>query len=404
MGMISDWIYLAVLFFLAAGRIHFFWGESFDVKIGENIENLLPVLLLARIVRRDFGFDWLIAGSRPILQPLGLILLGLLTAAVLHPTTDTFEDILRFLGQLLVGLLLAEWVLREERLKDKWLWAFLLGVLVLMARTPWRDLDDPNLEGPFPHRNVQAAFCLLSVPLLIDPFFRKPAWTSKQCLASLTAIAVMVLFIAMSRSRSGAIAILFACSLAPLVLPRVFQLSGKGARWILAGGAILALLLILISLVPRFRQFGQEVLDPYRRSRIPIWAAAVEGWNDPTQLLFGIGMEDSFDRILLDTPQGNLNYRYRKAHYPHGLYLQWLYWGGITALLGWLALVLSIARGMFAKVPTPQRFLCGAFLLAYFVLEIFESAFRDPRVAALFWMVTSLFFARGTEEEKPDDG
>ncbi len=337
---------------------------------------------------------------RPILPYVGLMLLGLTFAALLHPTSNTFEDLLRFVGRFLVGLLLAEWLLNDRDSRAPWFWGFVLGFALLMLRTPWSELDNPNLEGPFPHRNIQAGFCILSIPLLSTPFIGRGYRIDRRKAASIVALSAMCLFILLSKSRSALLALICATALIPFVLPRTMGRTHPKSKWLVRGGATVALLVVMLSLLPRFQQFGQEVFDPYRRSRIPIWAAAVEGWNDPTVLLFGIGMEDSFDRILLDSPQGNLNYRYRKAHYPHGLIFQWLYWGGVTALLGWLALVARTAKKLFDGFLSPSRLTCGLALIAYFVLEVFESTFRDPRVGALFWLILFLFMTPSDEEKE----
>ncbi|MCA9409911.1 MAG: O-antigen ligase family protein [Candidatus Omnitrophica bacterium] len=390
---ISDAIYLTVLFFLAAGRIHLGWGERFDLKIGESIENLSVVLLLARFLRTDFDIGLPKKLTKALIPGFPLILIGLTVAGILHPTVETFEDILRFLGQFLVALLLVEWIVSARSARNKWFWAFLLGVIALNLRTPWTELSDPNLEGPFPHRNIQAGFSILAAPLLLMPLFgaREHRTVGKAALG-LAAVLVLVAFILLSHSRSGMIALLAIGVLVLFQIPRFLPSGGKGAVWVVRACAFLVLLVVVFAMVPRFRQFGQELADPYRRSRIPIWAASVEAWKDPTILLFGIGMEDSFDRILLDTPQGNLNYRYRKAHYPHGLYLQWVYWGGMTALLGWVALIGGVGRRLAERPSRILPFLFGAALVGYFILEVFESALRDPRVAAMFWVDILLLF------------
>ena len=395
---------MGVLYFLAAGRFHFSWGEAFDFKIGENIENLLVALIVARGLRRDIELSLLSRAAQSIVPGLGLLFVGLTLAAILHPSLETVEDILRLFGQLAVGALLAEWVVAKGSTNSTWYGAFLFGIVALLIRTPWGALDDPNLEGPFPHRNIQAAFCLLSVPLVLAPFLERRIRLDWKIVSGLAVLLVMGLFMILSRGRSGLIACLFVCGLILLKSVRFHRWGGKGTRLVLYAGALMGLLLVVGSLVPRFEDFGQEVFDPYRRSRIPIWAAAVEGWRDPTVLLFGIGMGDNFDRVLLETPQGNLNYRYRKAHYPHGLYLQWIYWGGMTALLGWLTLGFSVVRRLWGKEIALRRFLFGAFLTGYLILEIFESAFRDPRVAALFWMILFLFHGDPESEGEGTDG
>ena len=396
---LSEVLYLLVLFFLAAGRIEIAWGDLFHLKIGENIENLLGVLLVARFLQGQLSGNRLRQLIQPVLSGLCLILPGLMVTLLLHPSLGTLEDILRLMGQILIGLLLAERLILNPRSKDFWFWTFVAGVAILMIRTPWSHLDNPNLEGPFPHRNIQAAFCLLAVPLVASPLFRNPLRWNSQKIVSLLVLGVLVAFLLFSHSRSGMLALVVATGVGFLLLGRTLWRSGFRQRWAVSGGTVLALGIVMFSLIPRFQHFGQEVFDPYRRSRIPIWAAAVEGWSNPTVLLFGIGMDDTFDRILLDTPQGNLNYRYRKAHYPHGLYFQWLYWGGITALLGWLVLVVAVGGRLFSSPLEPVQLLAGLFLVAYFFLEIFESAFRDPRVAAMYWLVVFLFFASGRGEE-----
>lgn len=392
---VSDAVYSIVFFFLAAGRFQFELGPTLEIKIGGSPENLVFFLLVARWIRSDLPLQRLRGTLAAYLPGVLLILLGLCLSALLNPTSRTFEDLLRMAGQFAVGTLLAEWLIGSQQRREVWYWAFLLGVLALFLRTPWSELDDPNLEGPFSHRNVQAAFGLLAVPLLFLPSLRRGFRLGAHSAACLTAVGAIAAFLLLSRTRSALIALIVVGAVAALLVHRTPRWSDHSrAKWVIRGAAAAALLLAIVALLPRFQQFGQELMDPYRRSRIPIWAAAVEGWRDPTVLLFGIGLEDSFDRILLDTPQGNLNYRYRKAHYPHGLYLQWVYWGGVTALLGWMVLGASTVKRLSAGALSPRTLLCGIFLIGYFFLEIFESAFREPRVAALFWLVLFLLHSR----------
>lgn len=388
---VSDAVYSIVFFFLAAGRFQFELGPDVEIKIGGSPENLVFFLLAARWIRSDLPLQRLRGTLAAYLPGVLLILLGLCLSALLNPTSRTFEDLLRMVGQFAVGTLLAEWLIGSQQRREVWYWAFLLGVLALFLRTPWSELEDPNLEGPFSHRNVQAAFGLLSVPLLFLPSLRRGFRFGPHSATALAAVGAIAAFLLLSRTRSALIALLVVGAVAALLVRRTPTWSDhRRAMWVIRGAAAAALLLAIVALLPRFQQFGQELMDPYRRSRIPIWAAAVEGWRDPTVLLFGIGLEDSFDRILLDTPQGNLNYRYRKAHYPHGLYLQWVYWGGMTALLGWMFLGASTVKRLASGALSPRTLLCGVFLIGYFFLEIFESAFREPRAAALFWLVLFL--------------
>ncbi len=87
---------------------------------------------------------------------------------------------------------------------------------------------------------------------------------------------------------------------------------------------------------------------------------------------------------------GNLNHRYRRGHHPHCLYLQWIYWGGITALIGWMFLLVSVSSQALWKVQRWEVLLLGACLLGYAFLEIFETAMKNPRVNALFWLNLTL--------------
>jgi O-antigen ligase len=379
------WLYALALFHLPAGRITYPTGFD-EIKVGENMENLLPALLIARFLdRRRFSFPWKPA-SRPLAPGLFLIFSGLILTFLHLPNWESLEDVFRLAGRVAVGAILAEWIY-DHRREGRWSWAppFLVGLAWLFFWTPWRSIAIPDLEGPFTHRNLQAAFYLLSLPLLVS-LIRTEGKQGKAIVPlSLAFIAVGIAFIFLSRSRAGVLGLVAGLGILPVLSP-LFLAGSRKRRALVLGIAFTVGAGAILLLLPRFLELGQEIGNPYHRSRTAIWGAAVHAWQEPVHWMFGIGMDDAYDRILLESPTGNLNYRYRRAHYPHGLYFQWIYWGGITALLGWFVLLLDMTRQELRSKKGFDTALVMACLLGFAILEVFESSLRDQRVCTLFWM------------------
>ena len=400
---LSFFLYSLVLFHLPAGRITYPLIGFGEIKVGESVENLLPLLILARFLDRYRN-----PGRCPLsVEPLktGLLLLfgGLFISLAANPSSETLEDILRLAGQAVCGWLLAEWISHSNRNGGLWPIGFLLGMALLLIRTPWGQLGNPDLEGPFTHRNIQAAFFLLSFPLLSTIVSRRDRWGNRFRFVALLAVFSAGTFLLLSKSRAGVLGVGCAAFIMLLVLVWEGHPSRRRVFW---GVGLVGVAVVVtgLFLFPRFRGFGQELGNPYHRSRAGIWAAAVEGWCEPSRYLLGIGMGDSFDQILLDSPTGNLNHRLRRAHYPHCLYFQWIYWGGVTALLGWFYLITPVGGKVARKGVAWEVRILGACLLGYAVLELFESALRDQRVSALFWLdLILLCYLNPTGERDPAD-
>lgn len=87
---------------------------------------------------------------------------------------------------------------------------------------------------------------------------------------------------------------------------------------------------------------------------------------------------------------GNLSQRYRRGHHPHCLYLQWLYWGGILALVGWFWILADLGAILKSRNMSWQEILLGSSLAGYVCLEIFETALKNGRIHTLFWLNASL--------------
>ncbi|NUN97187.1 MAG: O-antigen ligase family protein [Candidatus Omnitrophica bacterium] len=370
------------LVFLAVGRIQF-EVAGLELKVGENIENLLPLLLLGGVLCRPFSGPSLGRALSPFAAGFLLLLFGTLVGLFSQLSPDALQDFLRLLGQALCGFLLARWVASSGAL-ERWpgvLW--MAGHALLLWRTPWGDPTNPNLEGPFPHRNFQSAFFLLAFPTLAFIGLGGGTLGLARLIPAAALVAAELFFVIRFQSRAG----LLGCSVCAAMLAFLLSRPERSRlRLILPLLAVAALVAVfVVVLAPRLGTLGQEFGNPYERSRVGIWTAAVDGWRNPANWLRGIGMGDEFDRILADSPTGNLNYHYRRAHYPHSLYLQWLYWGGIMALVGWFAVLAGVWRCRVARPDDWRVILPASALFGYAAMEVFDASIRDPRVSALLW-------------------
>jgi hypothetical protein len=442
---IAQVIFQISLFLLVVGRVEI---QAFDLKLGGKIENFFPVLLLATFLNCWGGGS----PSRQVLISLrilwerfsvglALIISGLLIGWGANLGYEASEQLLRFLLQIGTGCLLGLWLAQERSQYSLWIWIWLVALTVLQIRTPWGELSHPEMEGSFGHRNLQSAFYLLSFPILVLLIRVKQTKSGLIRMWCLVLFLSEIGFVLWSRSRSGLVGILAALgfwilyhygkslgdylnlllsqlgSCLPLNTNRqnatdtqyhpgvLIQNEGlspqyhRFSRYALLGLVLLACLWIF----PRFLLLGRELGNPYYLSRTGVWTAALEGLHNPQRWLVGTGMGEGYFWSIQESAMGNLNYRYRRGHHPHCLYLQWIYWGGITALMGWLFLVRSIHEIGKSKQENIFKTVLAACLMGYVILEFFETALKNTHLHALFWLdVTLLVSLLSAGQEEPD--
>ena len=399
---LAFFLYSLALFHLPAGRIVYSFGDLGEIKVGSSLENLLPTILLARVLWRGLKFQEWREIFEPLREPLFLLFCGLAVCCAANLSSASLEDLARLIGQAGCGFLLAEWIWwgwNENRL---WFVGLFLGFLWLGWQTPWGQLGVPSLEGPFGHRNTQSAFLILSFPLLYLLYRRRSFGMRGLGVSGLAILLVSLAFILISKSRAGALGVLTTLAIlgfGSLSRPR----KDNSKRLAVLGSGFVFAVVALILLSPRFRDIAQEIANPYHRSRTAIWAAAVEEWRDPSAFLVGSGMGETFDRILIDSPTGNLNFRYRRTLHPHSLYLQWIIWGGVLASCGWFLTLGKIWSFTLRSGRNGLTLVTGACLLGYAALEIFESVMRFSRVAGIFFLDLALLLYMVHSLQKESD-
>ena len=400
---IATYLNLFVLFFLVAGRIEI---ESLGFKIGGKIENLFPLLAIAWFLDRDSRSIPLGKILFPYLAGIFLILTALTAGCIRDFSSESLEGLLRYTLQIGSGILLGKWLSRNLYSEIRWTYVWICGLVILQLGTPWWGiLTQPEMESSFGHRNLQSAFYLLSFPLMAflvhvhSGTSRKERIVRWLCGLLLLSEAAFVL---LSKSRSGLAGILAALLIWMSVkgwlraphMPRTW----KG--YALAGAVFVALLAVS----PRFLSIGREISDPYYLSRSGVWSAAVEGFRTPSKWLSGVGMGEGYFWTIQESPVGNLNFKYRRGHHPHCLYLQWIYWGGITALIGWLY-ILSGIPGQALKKGLPWNvLLLGSCLLGYAFFEVFETGMKNSRLNVLFWLDLTILGALTCQNSTGKEG
>ncbi len=383
---LSDTLFLLVLFFLVAGRLTI---DTLGIKIGGKIENLALLVLVAGFLS-DLCFRGLIRRVAQFLQyGLLLLCLGLFIGLAANLSRDSFEQLFRMSVQALTGIVLGGWIHARFKNRFDWVIALIIAFAVLQIGTPWTNLSNSELEGAFGHRNLQSAFYVLSFPLLMFAFMKNGWWKSVPHRLGLGIILLSQLaFILISRSRSGLIGLLV-MAMAGCFLSRMSGLWKKlNLKYALPGAVVIIGAVVAVS--PRFIGMTHEIGDPYPLSRAGVWSAALEGFKQPQRFLVGAGMGEGYFKAIQESSMGNLSQRYRRGHHPHCLYLQWLYWGGILALVGWFWILADLGAILKSRNMSWQEILLGSSLAGYVCLEIFETALKNGRIHTLFWLNASL--------------
>lgn len=385
---VATFLNLLVLFFLVVGRLE---NESLGLKIGGKTENLFPLLLAAWFLTRKSRSVSMAQILSPFLAGMLLVGVALIAGFIQAPSYEALDELFRFCLQVCSGILLGSWLCENLKINSWWSYVWIAGLIILQVGTPWDTLSQPEMEGSFGHRNLQSAFYLLSFPMLA--FILQSHSGSSRRERMMQALVVLLLlseicFIRLSKSRSGLVG---ACAalLIWLAINGWLKTPRLPRTWI--GIAMTAAVFItLLAVSPRFLSLGREISNPYYLTRAGVWSAAVEGLQKPSRWLSGTGMGTGYFWTIQESPMGNLSYRYRRGHHPHCLYLQWIYWGGISALIGWLFVIGAIGYLTLRKTLSWEACLLGACLLGYACLELFETAMKNPRIHALFWLDLTL--------------
>jgi hypothetical protein len=394
-SLLAAFLHLAVFFLLVAGKV-----EVFGLKMGGKIENLLPLLVLAWFLDRKaypIPFRELTALWIP---GLFLIVSGLVIGFTMNPSTVALEELGRFGLQIATGIFLGAWIGGCLRSGSLWAVVWLVGLVVLQVRTPWHSLGHPALDGPFSHRNLQSAFYLLSFPVTL--FAARTAGKGRSWGIQGLVSAILVsqaAFIAISKSRSGLLGVVIALGVAAW-LAREHGWGSARKVWLPAAALACLALAIGMALFPRIKHIEAEFENPYVLSRSGIWSAAIEGFHEPVKWLVGTGMGDGYFWTIQESPMGNLNYRYRRGHHPHCLYLQWIYWGGILALIGWCQILRMIGASGRRSHASWEVCLLVACLLGFAGLEFVETTLRDPKVSVFFWLDLALLGCLSSTSER----
>jgi len=400
---LATYLNLFVLFFLVAGRIEI---ESLGLKIGGKIENLFPLLALAWFLDRDSRSIPLGRILFPHLAGIFLILTALAAGCIRNFSSDSMEGLLRFSLQIGSGVLLGKWLSRNLYSEIRWTYVWICGLVILQIGTPWWGiLTQPEMESSFGHRNLQSAFYLLSFPLMAFLVHAHSGTSRKERIVRWVCGLLLLseaAFVFLSKSRSGLAGILAAILIWLSVKGRLRtpHLPRTWKGYALAGAVFVALLTVS----PRLLSIGREISDPYYLSRSGVWSAAIEGFRTPSKWLMGAGMGEGYFWTIQESPIGNLNFKYRRGHHPHNLYLQWIYWGGITALIGWFFILAAIRSQSLKKTNRWEILLLGSCLLGYAFLEIFETALKNSRLNALFWLTLTLLSAMSNQLNPGKEG
>ncbi len=285
---------------------------------------------------------------------------------------------LSYLGLLAVPV----WLLRTELARTLVIVAFVLGTAISSAEAifQWLSSVPYRPDGNLGNANLLGALIAMALPLAVAQMFR-PGWLTAGWWA---AAAVMAGGLAVTTSRSGAVAAIAGC-----VAVAVFRLRGRLAMVgaIAAAGIVLATLLVI--LLSPLRDLngdpGPTRIHLYRDGLQMVAARPLTGWGeDATGLALGRFLTGdwspgvTFDRIHsgpldLAATQGVLG----------------------LAALGWVLVVLFGAwwRSRFASAPPPPAPPVGpisvgsiaAACIAYTVWVLFN--FDWAPATGLFWLL-----------------
>lgn len=396
---LSDILFSLILFFLVVGRLE---SETLGIKIGGKIENL-AVLVFVACFLSDLRFVNIVWRVLQIIQPgLFILVLGLVIGLSVNFSGDSLEELLRMALQALIGFILGYWIYDRYQVRNDWLIIISIGCLYLLINTPWTELKQPELEGSFGHRNLQSAFYVLSFPLLMSGFLRKGGMRSIPHRLGLGMLLLaQLVFVVISRSRSGLIGFLTLVLTWLILSRRCGHWRSLNLKYVLPGLLIIVGAIIAVS--PRFVGITNEIGNPYHLSRSGVWSAALEGFKQPQHFVVGVGMGEGYFKTIQESPMGNLNQRYRRGHHPHSLFLQWLYWGGIFALMGWFWILTDLGSLLKSRDLPWQVISIGASLAGFVCLELFETTLKNGRIHTLFWLNVCLLILLYVDHCKGED-
>jgi O-antigen ligase len=284
-----------------------------------------------------------------------------------------------------------------------------LGMLQIAGgeRSPLRLYAFTNLNaavGFFANRNHQASFLVAAIPLaagVAASFARRPSRAAFVTVAAVSVVVVLMIGVAVTRSRAGVVLLLPAFLGALLVMSRARQgRSGLRALWPAAamGGAILAgaVLIGLFSftaLADRFAS-GDE-------TRPRIARTVIEAGQDYAPFGTGVGSFAPVFRIH-EPAEGLMSAFVNHAHNDYAEVWLEAGWPGLAIIVAfaawWAWSLLGIARTW--RAPGRGMQLAGATVVGvYLAHSLGDYPLRSPAAAVVFAMACGLMIPLAWEAE-----
>jgi len=350
-------------------------------------------------------WEWI---KTPLDLPLLILLILVILSAVFsqHKPSSLWATVM-LITYIVIYYLVIHTV--RTRARFKYLVWLIIGVATFLAvfglfkkfginPFPWWDYGDlkylPDyLASTYGNHNHLAGYMEMALPLTLG-FFHLDYRRGKLftlCYISLLLLAALIL----SLSRGGWIGSLIGLAFMAAVLLTNRYSTGKKLIAALAGGFVVAVIIVLAStpVVERINTLDQKAENPTFQLRVMVWKGAVEVIEEYPFLGTGPG---TFTTVYTQYQPPGVTPRYFKAHND---YLHFIAEVGLPLIAVILWMLIALYRKGFRKMQNPSRLVRGitigamSGITAILVHSIGDFNLHIPANALLFTVLAALVAA-----------
>ena len=347
-----------------------------------------------------------------IKTPLDLPLLILLILVILSAVFSQHRPSSLWAAVMLISYIVIYYLVIHTvrtRARFKYLVWLIIGVATFLAvfgllkkfgnnPFPWWDYGDlkqvPDfLTSTYGNYNHLAGYMEMALPLTLGLFLldyrRGKLFTL--CYVTLLLLAALIL----SLSRGGWIGSLIGLTFMAAVLLTNRYFTGKKLIAALAGGFVVAVIVVLAStpVVERINTLDQKTEIPNFKARVTVWGGVAEMTEDYPLLGTGPG---TFATVFTQYQPPGQQARYLKAHND---YLHFISEVGLPLIAVMLWMIVALYRKGFKKIQNPSRLVRGitigalSGITAILVHSIGDFNLHIPANALLFTVLVALVAA-----------
>ncbi len=245
----------------------------------------------------------------------------------------------------------------------------------------WGNSQEPKRAiSFFGHPDFYALFTAPLLAFLLTDLFERIKTSIAKNLAWIALWGLGLIGLVFSLSRAGWL------GLGAVAVVYTVMAGNKTVRWLMAGGAIVAIAIIVIMPNLRYRFITPFYGEKSTSSRLELWRDGLTGVTQSP--ILGLGL-DGFGK---EWPQLNSDPAQNSANFPHNIFLDVWVDTGILGLISFVYLCWFYLRQGFKHRKSSNIFpiAIALFILALLIQGQFDNPYFRNDLALVFWIILSL--------------